>query len=192
MPTRGERSPDYYEILQVSPHATTEVIHAAYRALARIYHPDINTSPATPEIMRRVNFAYETLKDPTRRAAYNVKRARSMADHRVAAATPGRALRSRPTPSPAAGRSSTEASELRVPATRARLAIAAVIATIVLLIVLASVWALVQLSDDSPTLARFEVAVGDVEFNPAAEADVFTTQPFARGTQARGTRSSRP
>jgi curved DNA-binding protein CbpA len=192
MPTRGERSPDYYEILQVSPHATTEVIHAAYRALARIYHPDINKSPTTPDVMRRVNFAYETLKDPTRRAAYNLKRARAMAEQRVAAAPPGRAVRSRPAPSSSTGRASGEELALHVPATRARVAIAAVIAAIVLLIVLVSVWALVQLSDDSPTLARFEVALADVEVHPEAEVDVFSTQPFARGPQARSTRSSRP
>jgi curved DNA-binding protein CbpA len=159
--------------------------------LARIYHPDVNRAPTTPEVMRRVNFAYETLKDPTRRAAYNLKRARAMAEQRVAAAPPGRALRSRPAPS-STGRSSGEESALRVPATRARVAVAAVIAAIVLVIMLVAVWALVQLSDDSPALARFELPVGDVELNPAAEVDVFSTQTFARGPQARSARSSRP
>jgi curved DNA-binding protein CbpA len=192
MVKRGERSPDYYEILQVSPYASAEVIHAAYRALARIYHPDVNTSSTTPDLMRRVNFAYETLKDPGRRAAYNLRRARSMRDRRIVAAPPSPALRSRPTQSSVKSRSSGGEPSLGVPGSRARVAVAALIGATVLVIVLVGVWAVLQLSDDSPTLAHFELAVGGVALESAADVDIFDTQPFGRDTHVRSTRSTRP
>ncbi len=66
-------SEDLYETLQVSPHADAEVIEAAYRVLARRYHPDRNRSPAATAAMARINAAWETLRDPKRRAAYDVQ-----------------------------------------------------------------------------------------------------------------------
>ena len=62
---------DLYEILQVHPTAHPDVIRAAYRRLALLYHPDKNPSQEATEIMRRLNLAYETLGDPTRRATYD-------------------------------------------------------------------------------------------------------------------------
>lgn len=60
--------PNYYEILQVSPDATTEVIEAAYRALQKRYHPDAG---GNERIAKLLNEAREILCDPVRRAAYD-------------------------------------------------------------------------------------------------------------------------
>jgi curved DNA-binding protein CbpA len=63
-------SDDLYERLQVSPRATLAVIRAAYRALARDYHPDVNSTPEAARYMRHLNEAYDVLSDSTRRARY--------------------------------------------------------------------------------------------------------------------------
>lgn len=60
-----------YETLQVSPHADAEVIEAAYRVLARRYHPDLNPSPDATALMAQINAAWETLRQPELRAAYD-------------------------------------------------------------------------------------------------------------------------
>lgn len=65
---------DLYRILQVEPQAGEEAIKAAYRRLARLYHPDLNADPAAAERMRRINAAYAVLSDPHRRAAYDARR----------------------------------------------------------------------------------------------------------------------
>jgi DnaJ-class molecular chaperone len=54
----------------VSPRASQETIEAAYKSLARRYHPDVNKNK-TGEIMKHINMAYQVLKDPGKRAAYN-------------------------------------------------------------------------------------------------------------------------
>ncbi len=69
--------PDPYKILQVDPEAEDEVIEAAYRRLARKYHPDVASGPDPVERMVRINQAWEILRDPVRRAA--VDRARERA-----------------------------------------------------------------------------------------------------------------
>lgn len=61
-----------YEELGVPPSATPEEILAAYRALARAYHPDRNPAPAAAERMKRINAAYAVLRSPERRADYDV------------------------------------------------------------------------------------------------------------------------
>src|SRR5919107_1320808 len=60
-----------YDVLQVSPWCEPEVIQAAYRALARTRHPDVNRDADAEEQMRRLNVAYQTLSDPERRARYD-------------------------------------------------------------------------------------------------------------------------
>jgi curved DNA-binding protein len=62
---------DYYHTLQVSLDAEREVIDAAYRRLARKYHPDVYTEPDAAERMRELNEAYEVLGDPRKRAEYD-------------------------------------------------------------------------------------------------------------------------
>ncbi|HEX5826388.1 MAG TPA: DnaJ domain-containing protein [Candidatus Limnocylindrales bacterium] len=60
---------DAYSVLQVAPTAEMDVIRAAYRALARRYHPD-GTCP-DPERMAELNRAYERLKHPDVRRSYD-------------------------------------------------------------------------------------------------------------------------
>jgi curved DNA-binding protein CbpA len=60
-----------YEILQVDPRAEPEVLEAAFRRLARKYHPDVSTSGDSVERMKELNGAYEVLRDPGKRADYD-------------------------------------------------------------------------------------------------------------------------
>jgi curved DNA-binding protein CbpA len=62
---------DYYEILQLSPKATAEMIERVYRILAKRYHPD-NQDTGNPLAFGEVHQAFEVLNDPVRRAAYDV------------------------------------------------------------------------------------------------------------------------
>jgi curved DNA-binding protein CbpA len=79
--------PDPYKVLQVDPEAEDEVIEAAYRRLAKKYHPDVSPGPDAQDRMVRINQAWELLRDPTRRAAVDRARSRSAnAAARVAAA----------------------------------------------------------------------------------------------------------
>jgi curved DNA-binding protein CbpA len=64
-----ERDP--YRVLQVDPLAEPEVVDAAFRRLARKYHPDVNPGPEAAELMGQIVAAYEILRDPGRRAAYD-------------------------------------------------------------------------------------------------------------------------
>lgn len=49
-----------------------EEIRAAYRRLARQYHPDLNTGPEAEARMKEINHAYATLSDPQRRRHYDI------------------------------------------------------------------------------------------------------------------------
>ena len=62
---------DYYKALGVSKDARPDEIKKAFRKLARKYHPDINSGAAAEAKFKDVNEAYEVLKDPERRAAYD-------------------------------------------------------------------------------------------------------------------------
>src|SRR5438552_6412569 len=79
---RGPTSPgaprtSHYDVLQVSPHASPEVIQAAYRVLARENHPDVNPSVEAARRMLQVNAAYDILSDSQRRAQYDLQLART-------------------------------------------------------------------------------------------------------------------
>jgi|GEM_PF-6193017 len=63
--------PDHYAVLSVSRSATLLEIRAAYRRLAREHHPDANPDPGAAALMRRINEAWETLRDPHKRLLYD-------------------------------------------------------------------------------------------------------------------------
>lgn len=62
---------DYYGIMGVARDATQDDIKRAYRKLARKYHPDVSKEPDAEAHFKEVGEAYEVLKDPEKRAAYD-------------------------------------------------------------------------------------------------------------------------
>jgi curved DNA-binding protein CbpA len=68
-------SHDPYKTLQVDPEAEDEVIAAAYRRLARKYHPDVAGDAEAVARMAAINAAWEVVGDPVRRAAFDRQRA---------------------------------------------------------------------------------------------------------------------
>jgi len=73
---KADRAKDLYEVLEVSPTAGLEVIQAAYKALARRWHPDVNKSFEASDRIRELNAAYQVLRDTRQRATYDLQRAR--------------------------------------------------------------------------------------------------------------------
>jgi curved DNA-binding protein CbpA len=71
---RGDRATDLYRLLQVDPEADVEIIGVAYRKLAQRHHPDVADDATAASQMAAINAAWEVLKDPARRAAYDRER----------------------------------------------------------------------------------------------------------------------
>ena len=67
---------DYYDVLGVAPEASEAELKTAYRKLARKYHPDVSKEAGAEDKFKAVNEAWEALKDPQRRRAYDQLRAR--------------------------------------------------------------------------------------------------------------------
>ena len=62
---------DYYEVLGLARGASDQEIKSAFRRMAKQHHPDSNRGDADSEgRFKEVNEAYEVLKDPQKRAAY--------------------------------------------------------------------------------------------------------------------------
>jgi curved DNA-binding protein len=62
---------DYYEIMGVPREASQDDIKKAYRKLARKYHPDVSKVADAEERFKELGEAYEVLKDPEKREAYD-------------------------------------------------------------------------------------------------------------------------
>ncbi len=77
----------HYDTLKVSRDAPIEVIQAAYRSLARKYHPDHDHSRTAENeaAMKAINAAYEVLSDPARRAAYDRNLAQNLSSRTTSA-----------------------------------------------------------------------------------------------------------
>jgi len=93
---------DAYKTLQVDPEAEDEVIQAAYRRLARKYHPDAAPGAEAQARMAAINAAWERIGEPAARAAYDrargaTERGRPASD---AAASPSSAPRPQEAPRP--------------------------------------------------------------------------------------------
>lgn len=67
---------DYYKILGLEAGAGDAEIKAAYRRLARKYHPDVSKEAGAEDKFKAINEAYEVLRDAQKRAAYDQLRAR--------------------------------------------------------------------------------------------------------------------
>ena len=62
---------DYYKVLGVERSADAGEVKGAYRRLARKYHPDVSHEPDAEARFKEIGEAYEVLKDPDKRAAYD-------------------------------------------------------------------------------------------------------------------------
>jgi curved DNA-binding protein len=62
---------DYYKMMGLERTASADDIKKAYRKLARKYHPDVSKEPNAEEKFKSLGEAYEVLKDPEKRTAYD-------------------------------------------------------------------------------------------------------------------------
>ncbi|MCX7429355.1 MAG: diguanylate cyclase [Planctomycetia bacterium] len=60
-----------YDVLGVGPDATAEEIRSAYQRAAKQWHPDVNKTPEAAQNFQRATEAYQRLRDPVSRKAYD-------------------------------------------------------------------------------------------------------------------------
>ncbi|MFI6035577.1 J domain-containing protein [Streptomyces sp. NPDC051315] len=91
MPTR-EPGGDLYAVLGLQPSATAEMITSAFRARVRELRPDTRVDAATAARFGEVRAAYETLRDPVLRAAYDQRHEHTLpaSDREAARTVPAR------------------------------------------------------------------------------------------------------
>ena len=64
---------NFYDLLGVAPSADDDKIKNAFHSLAKVFHPDLNAGDALSERrFKEISQAYDTLKDPKTRAAYQL------------------------------------------------------------------------------------------------------------------------
>jgi curved DNA-binding protein CbpA len=68
----ASRANDAYAVLGVEPSVDDDAIQIAYRTLARRFHPDVAGETATKRMMR-INAAFDRIRDPIRRAEYDIE-----------------------------------------------------------------------------------------------------------------------
>ena len=75
---------NYYLILEIKPDANNKDIKAAFRRLARQYHPDLNpNNPAAAERFKQISQAYDVLSDATKRRRYDRNFSTSFKSHKT-------------------------------------------------------------------------------------------------------------
>ncbi len=84
--TTMEQFTDYYAVLGVAANAPAGEIKKAFKQLALQYHPDVYKGEDAEERMREILQAYQTLSDPERRRAYDLRRS----EHVMIVTPPGR------------------------------------------------------------------------------------------------------
>ena len=62
---------DYYQIMGIGRDASADDIKRSYRRLARKYHPDVSKETNAEERFKEIGEAYEVLRDPEKRSAYD-------------------------------------------------------------------------------------------------------------------------
>jgi curved DNA-binding protein CbpA len=72
---------DYYEVLEISPNANSETIDRIFRYFAQRYHPDNPDTGNRPRFDEIVQ-AYNTLRDPVKRAQYDLQHKDHWGSHR--------------------------------------------------------------------------------------------------------------
>jgi curved DNA-binding protein CbpA len=169
---------DPYEVLQVSRHASPEVIHAAYRALARGYHPDVNGGHENVR-MRSLNAAYATLSDPDRRTAYDARtrilRSQEIRQLQTRPRMPGEPPIGRPmreVPAGAGGSRPIPASAMRSGVSRAVLLATIAVIALIVLSAAVGVWAISSALDDSSLSNPIE------QLHDLGEVRSVAAQPF--------------
>ena len=61
-----------YALLQVDPGASSSEVTTGFRRMARLWHPDINKEPNAHDMFIRIKEAYDVLKDPKKKAKYDL------------------------------------------------------------------------------------------------------------------------
>ncbi|MGA9564805.1 MAG: J domain-containing protein [Candidatus Korobacteraceae bacterium] len=79
---------EYYVALGIDPNVGTAQVNAAFRRLARRYHPDHNPAPDATLQFQYINEARQALTDPVRRAAYDARRTPKCNAHRRGSSEP--------------------------------------------------------------------------------------------------------
>ena len=117
-PGQPTPSVDPYQILQVSPSAEQEVLHAAFRALAMKYHPDRDSSARAARRMMELNQAYAMVREPELRAQVDKARRASRVPFDRASIPPMNGRTAPPPPARTVRASTADANATRLDAGR--------------------------------------------------------------------------